>query len=325
MHKFILLITLLSYLLCVESSRSVVYINRLNSWSPEGIPASIGVPGSATNSSYNVFNLAFWLSTGPVDSAEVWSNALHYTGTTNNPWGNTTQAIQSAWVRRYHSYGIKILVSAFGATEFPTTAGIDPVQCGTNLANFVLLNNLDGVDLDYEDSGALERGTGEAWLISITRTLRQRLPKEQGYIITHAPQSPYFMGAPKYPRGGYMNVHNEVGDLIDFYNIQFYNQGTSTYDTYETLFRTSNGWASRTAVKELISKGIPANKIIVGKPVTPSDADNTGYISLSQFSQILRTATADGWNSGFMGWQYTSDSDGNWSKTLSRALNNFHE
>lgn len=264
--------------------------------------------------------MAFWLSTGPVDSAEVWSNAIHYT-TDDNPWGNTTQAIQSHWIRQYHASGMKILVSAFGATEFPTTAGIDPVQCGTDLANFVKLNNLDGVDLDYEDSGAMERGTGENWLISITRRLRELLPKEQGYIITHAPQAPFFMGTSKYPMGGYLTVHREVGHLIDFYNIQFYNQGTSSYDSYSSLFRNSSGWATGTAVFELMAKGVPGNMIVVGKPVLNSDADNTGFVSVDQLGDILNTARTDGWSTGFMAWQYASDTDGQWSRTLSRRLN----
>jgi len=146
------------------------------------------------------------------------------------------------------------------------------------------------------------------------------LPKEQGYIITHAPQSPYFMGTIKYPNGGYLKVDREVGDLIDFYNIQFYNQGTTTYDTYDSLFRTSNGWATGTAVSELISKGIPSNKIVVGKPVQSSDTDNTGYVQVDNLGLFFQSAKNSGWNAGYMGWQYQSDSDGSWSRTLTHSL-----
>ena len=38
----------------------------------------------------------------------------------------------------------------------------------TNLAQFVIYNNLDGVDLDWEDNAAMENGTGEQWLIDCT-------------------------------------------------------------------------------------------------------------------------------------------------------------
>jgi chitinase len=29
-----------------------------------------------------------------------------------------------------------------------------------------------------------------------------------------------------------MKVHNTVGKMIDFYNVQFYNQGDTSYDTF---------------------------------------------------------------------------------------------
>ncbi len=47
------------------------------------------------------------------------------------------------------------MISAFGATQFPTTGGVDPVDCATKLGNFVLENNLDGVDIDWEDNAAM--------------------------------------------------------------------------------------------------------------------------------------------------------------------------
>ena len=89
----------------------------------------------------------------------------------------------------YNDHGIKIMISAFGATEFPTTEGIDAVDCAKKLGEFVLNNNLDGVDIDWEDNGAMEAGTGEQWLITFQRELRKIIPN---HIITHAPQGPYF-------------------------------------------------------------------------------------------------------------------------------------
>ena len=46
----------------------------------------------------------------------------------------------------------------------------------------------------------------------------------------------------------YMKVHNEVGNLIDFYNVQFYNQGNTQYDTYNELFKSANGYFPGTSV-----------------------------------------------------------------------------
>ena len=34
-----------------------------------------------------------------------------------------------------------------------------------------------------------------------------------------------------------MKVHEEVGNLIDFYNVQFYNQGDTQYNSYTELFK----------------------------------------------------------------------------------------
>lgn len=62
----------------------------------------------------------------------------------------------------------------------------------------------------------MNAGTGEAWLIACTNQLRKQLPSP--YIISHAPQAPYFMGPPRYPGGGYQKVDKETD--IDFYNVQ---------------------------------------------------------------------------------------------------------
>jgi hypothetical protein len=42
------------------------------------------------------------------------------------------------------------MVSAFGGTDAPTTAGKDPVQTASDMAKWVIDNGLDGIDVDYE-------------------------------------------------------------------------------------------------------------------------------------------------------------------------------
>lgn len=91
----------------------------------------------------------------------------------------------------------------------------------------------------------MEAGTGADWIIQFTKTLRAMLPN---HIITHAPQGPYFNDG-YYNTKSYVKVHNEVGSMIDFYNIQFYNQGTTSYDTYEKLFKISGGYFPYTSVQ----------------------------------------------------------------------------
>jgi hypothetical protein len=114
--------------------------------------------------------LAFWSCAGePMDIALLWKNLGDY-GITG--FGGNTQEIQKNIMQKYHAHGIKVIVSAFGATEFPTTAGMDATTCGHKLGQFVLDNNLDGADADWEDNGALEQGIGEQWLIDFTKAVR---------------------------------------------------------------------------------------------------------------------------------------------------------
>ena len=77
-----------------------------------------------------------------------------------------------------------------------------------------------GIDVDFEDLSAFDAGTGSAenWLITFTQQLRTLLPQGQ-YIISHAPLAPWF--APNlWGGGGYLKVHNSVGSLVDWYNVQ---------------------------------------------------------------------------------------------------------
>ena len=79
-----------------------------------------------------------------------------------------------------------------------------------------------------------------------------------------------------------MTVHQKVGNTIDFYNVQFYNQETTSYDTYQTLFEQSGSVFSGTSVQEIVKRGVPSRKLVVGKPVNTSDATNTGWVDHTQ-------------------------------------------
>ena len=82
-------------------------------------------------------------------------------------------------------------------------------------------------------------------MIEFTKFIRLRLPNT---IITHAPQAPYFGGRSHYPKNGYIAIEQAVGSMIQFYNVQFYNQVSTTYGTGHMLFNVSGGWASGTSV-----------------------------------------------------------------------------
>lgn len=129
----------------------------------------------------------------------------------------------------YHAAGIALMVSAFGSTDSPVSSGIDPVDCARRLSDWVKKYDLDGVDIDWEDMNAMNTGIGEAWLITFQSELRRQLPAGQ-YLISHAPVAPWFTSRPNYPNGAYVAVHKQTGSGIDYYNMQFYNQGSGVYE-----------------------------------------------------------------------------------------------
>jgi chitinase len=105
--------------------------------------------------------------------------------------------------------------------------------------------------------------------------------------------------------------------------VQFYNQGSSAYSNYTTLFETSDGWANGTANNQIAKKGIPLSKLVIGKPVSTGDAANTGYVPVQTLAQIFQTARKPGgvWANtqdvgGMMGWKFHSDPQGAWIKQL---------
>lgn len=145
-------------------------------------------------------------------------------------------------------------------------------------------------------------------MIELTNNIRAQLPTA---IITHAPQAPYFGGVSLYPSNGYLEVNRVVGKHISFYNVQFYNQQSTPYNPAEGLFNVSGGWAAGTSVNEMFSNGIPLEKIVVGKPATPSDAyDQGSYMAPENINNALVAAYKhNGWKTGVMFWQFSSDSN----------------
>ena len=113
------------------------------------------------------------LSTGSADQALGWQQLD----------GATRQKIKS----EYNAAGIKLIVSAFGSTETPTTAGMDAASTANKMAAWVKQYGLDGIDVDYEDLAAVNAGDGKAevWLETFTKTLCSQLPQGQ-YILTYA-------------------------------------------------------------------------------------------------------------------------------------------
>ncbi|GLB41931.1 putative glycosyl hydrolase 18 family protein [Lyophyllum shimeji] len=247
---------------------------------------------------FNVFALAFLLTSGPADKAQEWTQM--------------SDGDRANIKKQYNDAGIKLIVSAFGSTDAPTTQNTDPVATANKMAGFVKQYNLDGIDVDYEDFDAMQAGKAEDWLSTFTSTLRDQLPKGQ-YIITHAPVAPWFSPG-KYPNGAYLKVNQNVGDAIDWYNIQFYNQGQSEYADCNGLLNQSSDQWPKTSVFEIAGSGVPMNKLVIGKPAGNGEANN-GIMAPGDLANCVQQAKSKGWNAGVMVWQYpTAGSD--WIKTV---------
>lgn len=106
------------------------YVNKINNWwPPEKIAEGLGVPEFAKYHIYNFIALSFWtFQHGPVDMVTLWSDPVKYFGA-DSKFGTTKDQIQKHLKQKYNSNGIKLMISAFGATEFPTTSGVNPVAC----------------------------------------------------------------------------------------------------------------------------------------------------------------------------------------------------
>ncbi len=102
-------------------------------------------------------------------------------------WANLAAPKRKQLKADYNDAGIALLVTAFGADDLPTTDGRDPAAIADTMARFVLDNDLDGIDVDYEELQLVlaKPGAGETWVSKFTQTLRTHLPKGQ-FILSHA-------------------------------------------------------------------------------------------------------------------------------------------
>ncbi|KAG5644175.1 hypothetical protein DXG03_009016 [Asterophora parasitica] len=257
-----------------------------------------GPPPVSQVKGWNVVVLSFLLTEGAFDKAEEWTQL---------------SAAQRASIKsQYAAAGIKLIVSAFGSTDAPTSSGADPIGTANTMAAWVKQYDLDGIDVDYEDFNAVDAGDGsaETWLACFTIQLRNQLPQGQ-YILTHAPVAPWFSPG-RFGGGAYLKVHETVGSLIDWYNIQFYNQGE--YTTCAGLLTASSSTWPKSSLFQIAASGVPLSKLVIGKPASSSDASD-GYIEPCELAQCVEQAQAKGWNTGVMAWEFPTASS-SWIQTV---------
>jgi len=248
--------------------------------------------GATLDMGFNVIILGFYL-TKPADA--------------DLQWTMLTDDQRKGALKMIHSRGAKLMVSSGGATfpfESHVKKGVGDAQsyC-TEASQWAIEYGFDGIDFDMElapgNSKPLADGSAVDWLVACTKASRTILGTNR--LISHAPQAPYF-GSWAGPNFGYTSVYKQA-PTIDFFNIQYYNQGSTSYLSYEDIFiKNKQFW--NTAVLEINRNGVPLHKLVVGKPAGQGYASN-GWVSGSNLHKFGNQACNDfGWNAGFMGWMY---------------------
>ncbi len=178
------------------------------------------------------------------------------------------------------------------------------------VAEYVTSNNLNGVDIDYEDdNGFTGVYDGIQFLTDLTNGLAQKLPPGQN-IITHAPAPGYFYSSDIYDNA-YTKILAQTGDSISWFNCQFYNN--SEYDE-----PASTKVSSYSTIAETTS----ASKLLVGAPVGDGAA-GSGYLPVNQFiGDVIGPLRQQypGAFGGVMGWEFSYDQNGTWAADIGLAL-----
>ena len=177
---------------------------------------------------------------------------------------------------------------------------MDPLKVAVKLAEFTIANNFDGVNIDYNDIPALQSGTAEAWLIFFFQELREKLPDHT--IV--ATVKPSFCNKDHYSGGAYEKINQQVGHLIDFYNVEYYTEEDTEFNTYNQIFIESIGSRGGTAVEQLVSNhGFQRNKIIVGKTASSTGLYNIGCVPPADLGSWTEKHYLDkGWYGGVSFW-----------------------
>ncbi|SHO58649.1 glycosyl hydrolase family 18 protein [Vibrio quintilis] len=255
---------------------------------------------------YDVVIFAFWVS--PEEG--VFGAAASAAG---NP----------ALVELVKKQGKRCLLSVGGSTFHPQVNDLASAEAfGTGAAKFALQHGFDGVDFDIENIQM--NNDSLAWLAKATNACLSVAGADRLYI-SHAPQGPYFTG-----QGGYAALESLTQGRIDAFYIQYYNQGTwayQSYENYDSMFATTyndsgEDYANPTSITSISQRqGIPAEKLYVGKPVSTDDLGGSGYLSPEELTAILGQAKAAGIGfGGVMGWCIDSDTDGSWGAAMKAAL-----
>lgn len=260
----------------------------------------------AVDFGYNLLVLAFWIN--PVVGVDPYSAA--------DLWTKLSTAEKESTRAYAHANSAKIIISTGGATfaGYQNTGVYSGTSFGTAAANFAQAQGFDGLDFDLENfvyptfttPSLMTKQQTIQWMTDANAAARSILG--EGALITHAPQSPYF-STPEFSQG-YLDFYLQTPTpSVDLFLIQYYNQG-ATYLNYDSQFINNDNFHPGTAVKQLIQRGIPKGKIVVGKLTQPSDGGSATWVSPEEIHTWVVRAASDpivsNWNTGISTWQWNT-------------------
>lgn len=219
-------------------------------------------------------------------------------------------------VEELQADGKRVLISFGGgdmsAEDWRLAVGKE-TETAAALARFVARHGLDGVDIDFEISAALEQGSssmpfdGVKFLIALTRALRAAL--SAAATISHAPQPPYL--ASDWFGGPYLTILERAGGAIDWIGIQYYNNPGFQEPTAKFVVGDLTNPVP-TSVAGL-AQGVggvawPIEKIVVGRPIYKDDAASGHLPPEKVLSEIVTPLVARHGRrfGGLMGWQFSN-------------------
>lgn len=126
-------------------------------------------------------------------------------------------------------------------------------ELSTQIADFIIKNNLDGVQVDIENTTDIDR---EAYT-DLVRLLRQKLPKDKEVSVAVAANP---NGWTKGWHGTY--DYNELGKYANYLMIMAYDE---SYPGSPQGPVASYGWVER-SIQYAINQGVPPEKIVLGIP-----------------------------------------------------------
>ncbi len=193
---------------------------------------------------------------------------------------------------------IKIIIATGGAGEpnLPTVIASASLRLkfANNLIAFVVANNLDGVDIDYEFPITTTQKNNHELFLKMMKfkidSLEMKVCRELELSVAVGGETNHTYSNPTHT--DYFNT--TAIPYIDIFNIMSYDANMSSHvysnhSPYAFAVEAINGWNAY---------GVPYNKMTLGVPFYTNNGGNT-------YSAVNSSNTATAYNTdSYLGWQY---------------------